>query len=228
MHDFYFCLFQTCHGQSDVLKTLWSYRRAIVFYAVLLLIGWLVGEYVQRETLSEDGTHTKALMSGMILGALAFYVIGAAIPFVPAAEIGFALLVVFGAEAVPLVYLGMVGALTLSFTIARLLPTSQLAAWLNWLGFPRAATLIRTINEIPWEERNASLLEKVPPGFARTLCRNRYIALALLINLPGNTLLGGGGGIAFAAGASGAYSAAGFIATILIAVAPIPLFFLAM
>ncbi len=210
---------------ADHVRRLWSYRRAIAFYAALLAVGWLVGDYVQQETIAEDGAHTKALMGGMILGALTLYVLAAAIPFVPAAEIGFALLIAFGAAAAPLVYFGMVGALLLSFTFARLLPTGMLASWLFWLGLPRAAAVIRRIDDTPKDERVDMLLNRLPPGFARTLCSNRYVALALLINLPGNMFLGGGGGLAFAAGASGVYSAPGFMATILIAVAPVPLIF---
>ena len=210
---------------AGYVKVLWSYRRAILFYAVLLTVGWLIGDYVQRETLSEGGDHAQALMGGMILGALTLYVLAAAIPFVPAAEIGFALLIAFGAAAAPLVYFGMVGALLLSYTLARILPTGFLASWLMWLGFPRPAALIRRIDETPKADRTALLLDRVPQGFARTLCANRYVALAVLINLPGNMLLGGGGGLAFAAGASGVYSAPGFLATILIAVAPVPLIF---
>ena len=56
-------------------------------------------------------------------------------------EIGFALLLAFGAAAAPLVYFGMVGALLLSYTLARLLPTGLWTSWLVWLGFPQAAAL---------------------------------------------------------------------------------------
>ena len=207
------------------LKRLWAYRRGIAFYAVLLAVGWAIGDFVQSETIADDGSHTSALMGGMILGALSLYVIAAAIPFVPAAEIGFALLFVFGGAAVPLVYLGMVGALILSYAVARLVPTPAISGWLAWLGFPRQAALIRRIHETPREERISLLLDRVPPGLARTICANRYVALGLLINLPGNMLLGGGGGLAFAAGASGVYAAPAFVLTVMIAVSPVPAIF---
>ena len=62
------------------------------------------------------------------------FVILAAIPFIPGAEIGFALLLLFGGQVAPLVYLGMVGALILSFVVARMVPASVLARVLGWLG----------------------------------------------------------------------------------------------
>jgi len=49
--------------------------------------------------------------------------------------------------------------------------------------------------------------------------------LILTLNIPGNSLVGGGGGIAFIAGLSGLFSYPAYLATILIAVAPVPAFF---
>jgi hypothetical protein len=45
------------------------------------------------------------------------------------------------------------------------------------------------------------------------------------LNVPGNGLVGGGGGIAFMVGMSGLFSLNGYILTLLIAVAPVPLLF---
>jgi len=43
------------------------------------------------------------------------------------------------------------------------------------------------------------------------------------LNIPGNYVIGGGGGIALIAGVSRVYSIPGFLLTILLAVAPVPL-----
>jgi hypothetical protein len=43
-----------------------------------------------------------------------------------------------------------------------------------------------------------------------------------LINMPGNSLIGGGGGIAMAAGYSRAFSYPAFLACAAVAVAPVP------
>jgi hypothetical protein len=55
------------------------------------------------------------------------------------------------------------------------------------------------------------------------LARHRYVALAVLINVPGNAVIGGGGGLAFAAGMSGVFSIPAFLITVAIAVLPVPL-----
>jgi hypothetical protein len=60
-------------------------------------------------------------------------------------------------------------------------------------------------------------LKKQPNLF---LFNSRYFIIAILINLPGNTIIGGGGGIALLCGMKG------FILTIAIASSPIPLLLL--
>jgi hypothetical protein len=54
------------------------------------------------------------------------------------------------------------------------------------------------------------------------LVRHRFIALAIVLNIPGNIIIGGGGGIAMIAGMSGLYSLPRYLLTVAIAVAPIP------
>jgi hypothetical protein len=55
------------------------------------------------------------------------------------------------------------------------------------------------------------------------LVRHRYLALAFALNLPGNSLIGGGGGIALSAGMSGLYPMPAYLASVAVAVAPVPL-----
>ena len=49
------------------------------------------------------------------------------------------------------------------------------------------------------------------------------LAIAILVNLPGNYILGGGGGIAIACGTRRRISWKGFLVTIILAVSPVPL-----
>ncbi|MDF0602050.1 hypothetical protein P1J78_15010 [Psychromarinibacter sp. C21-152] len=163
-------------------------------------------------------------MRGFVTGAVALYVLTAAIPFVPGAEIGLALLLMFGGAAAPVVYAGMVGALLLSYGAGRLVPPDRLCRALRWMRLRRAAELVCELAGMPQEERAARLAGRLPPVFGR-LVRNRHVLLALLINMPGNTLLGGGGGLAFAAGLSGVYGFPGYALTVVVAVAPVPLIF---
>ena len=63
------------------------------------------------------------------------------------------------------------------------------------------------------------------PKVLKILLLYRYLALALAINMPGNIVLGGGGGIAMMAGLSRMFDPLPFLLTVLIAVLPIPLIF---
>lgn len=50
-----------------------------------------------------------------------------------------------------------------------------------------------------------------------------YVLLAVLINIPGNTIIGGGGGIACLCGINEKFSWKSFVLTVAIAVSPVPL-----
>ena len=76
---------------------------------------------------------------------------------------------------------------------------------------------------LPVKQRLPFLLDKAPPGIAPLMLRHRYLAIAMLINLPGNMLIGGGGGIALVAGMTRLFPWPAFLLTIAIAVAPVPL-----
>ncbi|WP_055686995.1 hypothetical protein [Loktanella sp. 5RATIMAR09] len=51
----------------------------------------------------------------------------------------------------------------------------------------------------------------------------RTVHLALLVNIPGNAVVGGGGGVLFTAGLSWLFLPVQTVITILVAVAPVPL-----
>jgi hypothetical protein len=55
------------------------------------------------------------------------------------------------------------------------------------------------------------------------LLSHRHFTLAVCLNLPGNSVLGGGGGIAALCGLSGQFVWWRFVLTLVIATAPIPL-----
>lgn len=51
----------------------------------------------------------------------------------------------------------------------------------------------------------------------------RYLSLAVSFNLPGNSALGGGGGIALLCGASRQFEWHWFVLTVVLATAPVPI-----
>ena len=159
----------------------------------------------------------------MIMTAAVAYIVLLAIPFVPGVEVGLAMIGMLGPEIVFLVYLCTVLGLALSFTIGRLMPLSGAIQLLTDLGLHKASRLLSAIESTKRQDRLAFLISASPNRYVPFLLRHRYLALALVVNLPGNVIVGGGGGIALAAGASGLYSPLGFLATIVIAVSPVPL-----
>lgn len=207
------------------LKRLWSFRLALAIYAILLAAGWGAGELLLGMTVPELRPMNEPMIHRMVMGALVLFVVMAAIPFVPGAEIGFALLLMFGGQASGIVYAGMVGALLLSFTVARFVPLSLLSQLTASLRLAGAARFFDLLASMPAEERSRFISDRLDGQFSSTLLKNRYLALAILLNVPGNSLLGGAGGLAFMAGISGLYRFWPYLLSVLIAVAPIPLIF---
>ena len=66
------------------------------------------------------------------------------------------------------------------------------------------------------------------PVYIPWLLKHRYIAVIVALNVPGNALIGGGGGIALLAGMSGLFTFPRYLAALALAVLPVPLFVLIM
>ncbi len=169
--------------------------------------------------------HTEDLLNRAIIAGTAAYIVLMAIPFVPGAEIGLTLLAVLGGAIAPLVYLATATSLMLAYFIGRLLPASLLHRGLSSLGLTRAAEFVEEAARMSPEDFQFRLTSVSAPRILKPLIRFRYVALALAINMPGNVLLGGGGGIAMMAGLSRFFEPLPFLLTILIAVLPVPLLF---
>ena len=197
----------------------------VAAYLVLVALGVALGHWV-TEQISFGPHHspeTDALWHGVVLVAFASYVALMATPFVPGAEVGLALLVAFGGEMALLVYLGTVLALCISFLLGRLVPERVLVRALERLRLRRAHALMSRLQSLPPARRVSSLLEGAPAGSAVRLLRWRLVAIGVALNLPGNVLIGGGGGIGMAAGMSRLCGFPGYLVTVCIAAAPVPL-----
>lgn len=208
-----------------LLNFIWAKRRAVVFYLLLLLGGWLLGDYLKDLAVPEMRPMNEPTIHRIIMTAFLAFVVLAAIPFIPGAEIGFALLLLFGGRIAPLVYFGMVGALILSFTFARLIPTSVLAHALSWLGLRKAATFLEEMGKTEPAHQMETLTRMLPGMLGHRLHRYKHLLLAVALNTPGNSLLGGGGGLAFIAGASRLFPLWQYLLIVVCAVAPVPLLF---
>ncbi len=120
----------------------------------------------------------------------------------------------------------MVAAQLAVLCIGRFVPAAVTASLFGALGLDRARRLVLRMAALDPAGRAALLAGESPRRWAPFLLRHRYLAFAAALNLPGNTLLGGGGGLALAAGMSGLFAPAPFLVTLLLAVAPLPLFVL--
>lgn len=199
----------------------------IVLRVVLLLVLVLVATWFSH--MVRDGLNLAVMPENeqrvhraIMLGAVA-YVALLALPFVPGAEIGVAMLTAFGAAIAPLVYVATVLAMLLSYTLGRLLPIESLARLLSFFRMRRAADLVTRAAPLSREARLAMLLEGAPPRTVAFALRQRYAALALAVNIPGNAIIGGGGGIMMMAGLSGLFAPLPTFLAIAVAVSPVPL-----
>jgi hypothetical protein len=179
---------------------------------------WL-NDHFRLDNTANDTPH---LQHALWLG-IAVYVVLLALPFVPGIEVSLAVLAAFGKEAALLIYVASIIALILSYLLGRLVPLRFIASFFQYLGMAQAEELVGRLEPLSKNERLSLLVESAPKRIVPTLIRHRYIAIAVMLNLPGNALLGGGGGIALLAGVSGLFAFAPFVGIVAIAVMPIPL-----
>lgn len=183
--------------------------RALIFVMICLIIGAVAygegGAFVTTwlEKVEQYRNPT------MLLYASVMYIFCLAVPFMPGVEIGLVLMVVFGKAGIIAAYVCTIVALNLSFAVGRLLGTTQIGdrnkSWVQ-SAFEGSAVGRRLLHQ-----------------FGRGVLNHRYVALSILFNLPGNWVLGGGGGIALASGLSRSFSWPKFLFTVAAATCLIPI-----
>lgn len=195
--------------------------RLMLLFGFVALVVWAVDWTMLRiETMQGPGQST--VMIGLITLLLLVYAGLMATPFVPGIEIGLSLMVLRGADIAPLVYLATVLGLAIAFTVGRYLPYSAIRRLFVDLRLNRACDLIDRLQPLSTEQRRSLLQSLLPEKLGFLFVRGRYVMLAVLLNIPGNGLLGGGGGICLIAGLSRLFSGRGALIAIMVAVAPVP------
>jgi len=197
--------------------------RLAVIYASLLVAGWLAGKWLLDVVTIDIATESPERVRVFVILATVAFMVASAVPFVPGIEIGLGLILAFGAKIAVLVYASLVIALTTSFLVGRFVPAERVAAAFAYLGLNKARDLALRLAPLAPDERRDLLTAQMPRRIAPLLLRYRYPALIVLFNVPGNSVIGGGGGIAFAAGLSGLYSIHGFVLSLAIGAVPVPL-----
>jgi hypothetical protein len=195
----------------------------VAAYAVLVAAGNLLGMWGAERIEPGLVPVEASFLRGMIFLALGLYVLLLAIPFVPGVEIGLGLIAMLGPEICLIVYIATVAALSLSFLVGRLLPERTIVRALAFLHLARARDLAARLQMLAPEERLAYLKSLTKGRLLPALLKARYLGLAVILNLPGNALVGGGGGIALAAGMSRLMPFPAYLLTVALAVAPVPL-----
>lgn len=200
-------------------------RIAVValIYSGLLAVGLWGGGWLINLVGVDIGTGAQTHDLHVMIAGVALYAALMAIPFVPGMEISLALLAVFGAKVAMALYAATVAALTLSYLIGRMLPVSLIAALFGSLGLQRAKGLVQSLQPLSAEQRLKVLIEHAPKRIVPVLLKHRYIAIIVALNVPGNAVIGGGGGIALLAGMSGLFIFPRFLASVSLAVLPVPL-----
>ncbi|MDV7202452.1 hypothetical protein RYZ18_14060 [Roseovarius sp. 10] len=186
----------------------------LIAYGIHLLMGWVTGL-----ALFED----DRLRIGMLVAFLLAYALLIAVPFVPGVEIGLSLMVMEGPWIAPLIYMSTVAGLAIAYGVGEWIPYPRLHRIFEDLRLMKACRLLEAVEPMSRVERLEALRSQAPTWLRPVATRYRYLLLAILVNFPGNAVLGGGGGILFSAGVSHLFPPKPTILTILFAVAPVPL-----
>jgi len=211
-------------GVEDIAGPSRSVRciKILLLIAVVVLLnsggGWLAHQInFQLYPRHEPYLHY------VILGSFGLYILLMTLPFMPGIEIGLTLMLFLGSKGVILVYCCTLIALSISYLIGQRIPLQQLAKFLDWLHLKKARDLILEMESLSPGEREAILHKKAPAKFVPHLLNHRYLAIALLLNLPGNAVVGGGGGIGLIVGMSGLITYTRYLLTIAVSVSPVPI-----
>lgn len=196
--------------------------RLSLVAAVIVLLNIGVSSAVERLEMQIWPEHLH-VVDRVVLAGVVLYTILMAAPFVPGVELGLALMMLLGTRGIVLIYVCTLIALATGFALGRAFPARLLVSFLRWLHLTRAAALLQELDATTPEKRLEFLAENLSSQAVTALLRHRYLLLALMLNLPGNTVIGGGGGIAMMAGVSRLYSFPKYLLLIAVAILPGPL-----
>ena len=223
---------KTVNIMSETRRASAQTYRIKLLLKISLLVGFLVllnyggSRVIDQINFQLWPEHEQFIMAALWF-SVGVYILWMAMPFVPGIELGLALMVMLGPQGVVLVYLCTLLSLSLSFAIGRLIPLKALARFLRWLHLRKARDFMLELEPLNPQDRFDVLLKTAPSKFLPFLLQHRYLMIAFILNLPGNALIGGGGGIGLIAGMSRLYSFPRYLLLISVAITPLPLLFLA-
>jgi hypothetical protein len=172
-------------------------------------------------------TSMRAGVETRTLIALApIYAIAKALPFVPGMELGWLLMLALGARGVLLVYGARLLGLSASYAVGRCLPMRLTPPTSQSTGVALAPPKPDATGTLQTPVSGLRIGRWVPVRLVAWLAAHRYLALVIGLNLPGNVVGGGGGGLALLCGLSGQYSYRRYLPTVAVAISPLPMLLL--
>ncbi len=198
------------------------FRIAIVLAIIVLLnvVGTWLGHLVNFQLFPR---HDSMLHAALLI-AVVIYILLMATPFMPGIEVGLAIMLLLGNKSALLIYLCTLIALSISYTVGKFLPLRLVHRLLKWLYLDKASGLVDQLEPLDQPERLNFLLEKAPVKFVPFLLNHRYATIAVVLNLPGNALIGGGGGIGLVVGMSRLIPFYRYFLVMAVAILPVPLY----
>ena len=196
--------------------------KILIFIGLIALGNYLTQWFIAQLNVEITPTN-EPIMHRIIVISMFAYAVLMSIPFVPGAEIGLAALMILGPKIALFVYLATLAAFSLSFFIGRFIPEKILINFLQDLHLHRASNYLKQFEGFDSKQRLNLMLSSSPKRFLPFLLKYRYLALMVIINMPGNIVIGGGGGIALFAGLSRLFTPPMYLLSVAIAVSPVPL-----
>jgi len=193
----------------------------VFLWATLLVAG---------HSLSHMGFHdAQAMLSKMqeAVGPLTLvlltiaYAVALAIPFVPGVELALLIMAVFGPQGALVAYAATIGGLSLAHAIGRMLPERVIVGMLKRFGI--AVPHDGAASAMQGMLTESQFGRTAPTRLAVLLLDYRYVTLALCLNFPGNSVVGGGGGLALLCGLSRQFHWRAFLLTVAVATSPVPI-----
>jgi hypothetical protein len=208
-------------GREDLAKKK-RYLRMAIILAIIILLN-VAGAWLGRQVNFQLFPRHDSMLQTILLIAILIYIVLMATPFMPGIEVGLAIMLMLGSKSALLIYLCTLIALSISYMIGKYFPLQLVHRLLRWLYLHKASALVSRLEPLNQQERLKLVYEKAPKRFAPFLLDHRYATIAVLLNLPGNALLGGGGGIGLVIGMSRLIPFHKYFLLISLAVAPVPL-----
>lgn len=205
-------------------------RHFVTLRMVLATVIWVglfvAGHYLThldapaiRQTLSDLN---EAMGMGALLASAVALAILLGLPFVPSVEMGLMMMAVFGRDGAIAAWLATIAGLTLAHAAGRYMPVERLRHWMERQG-------LMPVDSDEGQSPMLALMDRMHISRQRGhrlgafFVRHRYLLFAALINMPGNSVLGGGGGIALVSGFTRLFRWPLFLLTVALASLPIPL-----